>query len=399
MDKVYRRKLEKIFNRVGNIASKGRDNVQEYFNLIDEMIEKGSYGSFLEVLDIFYDIDAIGENDVNIVKTNTWEQILFQTKTPLLQKLSILYRQYNVYQQANQIFLNEPLLFPQISNKYSPTFSYTTSTASVDFDRINNNIVMTVLDDSIEYIKIDRSNWKSINNVYQPTDDFFVDEFIISYDTFSNTNIILSNLEVGSFITFSTDTDKTFLNGQTVKANRVGFQPGSTFSRYEEIVGQISLYNKDNGTMVISVDSFTYSGPNYRTGLWGISYLSGPKSPKFLTNIPISHGADYKIYTVSYNPGKIEWFYKLSLTSDSLLGTIDEIDTFEQGPEYLVQNKQYAKILKQRKTLLKVDRIGTTQSYAIIYENPAFTEDQNLLRRYKLAVNYLVTGATSSIYS
>lgn len=396
MDKVYRRKLEKIFNRVGLIASKGKDNYQEYFNLIDELIDGGNYGAFIEVLDIFYDIDVIGEIDVNIVKTNTWKEILFQTKTPFLQRLSLLYKQKGVYQQANKIFLNQPLIFPSISNKYSPTFSYTSITASVDFDRINDSIVMTVLDDSIEYIKIDKATWKNIDEINQPTDERFIDEFFISYDSFSNTNIILSTLEVGSFITFSTDTDKTFINGQTVKVNRWGFQSGSTFSRYEEIVGQINLYNKDNGTMVISVNSFTYSGPNYSTGLWGISYLSGPKNPKFITNIPISHGGDYKIYTVSYNPGKIEWNYKLSLTSESYLGTIDELDTYNQSLDYFVQNKEFAKILGQRKVFLIVNRVGSTQSFGISYENPAFLPDQNLLKRYTLAVNYLVTGSTAS---
>jgi len=390
MDKVYKRKLEKIFNRVGKIASKGKDNVQEYFNLIDEMIEGGNYGAFIEVLDIFYDIDVIGEIDVNIVKTNTWKEILFQTKTPFLQKLSLLYKQREVYQQYNEIFLDKPLLFPQISNKYSATFSYTSLTASIDFDRINDNFVMTVLDDSIDYIQIDRANW--INSV--PTDERLVDEYVISYSSVSNTHLNISSISTGSFITFSTDTDKNFMNSQIVKANRFSYQPGSTFSRYEEIIGEINSYDINTGQLVLSVDSFTWSGPNYQKGLWNINYLSGPKNPKFVTNIPVTHGGDYKISTIENNGKK--WYYKLNLDSESFLGTIDELDTFNQGIEYLVQNKEFAKILGQRKVYLVVKRIGTTQSYGITYENPAFSPDQNLLRRYKLAVNYLVTGSTAS---
>lgn len=391
MDKVYRRKLEKIFNRVGLIASKGKDNYQEYFNLIDELIDGGNYGAFIEVLDIFYDIDVIGEIDVNIVKTNTWKEILFQTKTPFLQKLSLLYKQRGVYQQYNNIYLDKPLIFPQISNKYSATFSYTSLNASVDFDRIDDNFVMTILDDSIEYVQIDKANWTNS----KPTDERLIDEYIISYSSVSYTDIDITSLNIGSFVTFSTNADKSFSNNQIIKAARRGYQSGSTYSRYEEIIGEINLYDKTRGLLVISVDSFTWSGPNYEKGLWSIEYLSGPKNPKFVTNIPVTHGDQYKITTI--NTDGTKWYYKLNLESDSFLGTIDELDTYNQSLDYFVQNKEFAKILGQRKVYLVVNRHGSTQSYGISYENPAFSPDQNLLRRYKLAVNYLITGSTASV--
>ena len=51
---LYTRKLEKIFNKLDQIASKGRDNKLEYTKYIDELIEKGDFVAFQEMLSIFY---------------------------------------------------------------------------------------------------------------------------------------------------------------------------------------------------------------------------------------------------------------------------------------------------------------------------------------------------------
>ena len=88
MTNLYARKLEKIFNKVGQIASKGRDNKIEYTKYIDELIEKGDFVSFQEMLLIFYQIDTIDTGDVSDIKSKTWNEICFQTKSTFLQKLS-----------------------------------------------------------------------------------------------------------------------------------------------------------------------------------------------------------------------------------------------------------------------------------------------------------------------
>ena len=50
MDKLYKRKLEKIFNKVDSIATKGRDYYMDYNNYINELVEKGDYGAFQQML-------------------------------------------------------------------------------------------------------------------------------------------------------------------------------------------------------------------------------------------------------------------------------------------------------------------------------------------------------------
>ena len=68
MDKLYRRKLEKIFNKVDKIATKGKDQVIEYYKYIDELIDKGDYGAFVQMLYFFYEIDITNFTNVQDVK-------------------------------------------------------------------------------------------------------------------------------------------------------------------------------------------------------------------------------------------------------------------------------------------------------------------------------------------
>ena len=85
---LYKKKLEKIFNRISKIAFKGRDNRLEYFDYIDELIQNGDYGAFEQTLYYFYQIDLDLSQDLSIIKENTWSEVVYQTTTPFLKKLS-----------------------------------------------------------------------------------------------------------------------------------------------------------------------------------------------------------------------------------------------------------------------------------------------------------------------
>ena len=93
MTNLYARKLEKIFNKIGQIASKGRDNRLEYSKYVDELIGKGDFVALQETLNIFYQMDTLNITDVNDLKSKTWNEICFQTKSTFLTRLSKLYKQ------------------------------------------------------------------------------------------------------------------------------------------------------------------------------------------------------------------------------------------------------------------------------------------------------------------
>ncbi len=391
-NRQYQKKIEKIFNKVNNIAAKGKDNIQEYYNYIDELIIKGDYGMFLEVLDIFYDIDFILEKDVNVVKLSTWKEICFQTKTPFLTKLSLLYKQKKVHQQINQIFSDDiNLVNTQLSNKYSATFSATSLSPSVIFNRVDENIFMTVNDNTIQRIEIKKAEWKNIGGIYQPTYTSPIDEFIISYDSYSYTSLDLDDVNIGQSLTFSSYDQKSFISEQYILlANKPILIVGDPSNIY--IAGTISNYNYYTGELNLTVATFSGNGLHSN---WNIKYISGTQSPYFKTNISTAFGSEYVVKTSNDLTGEV-WNYKLNLEKLSLLGTIDEIDFYDQNSRYLVQNKQYAKLIGERKFYLEVNRLGSTQSIGIFYENPAFSEDQNHIERYRYALDYLITGTTAS---
>lgn len=113
------------------------------------------------------------------------------------------------------------------------------------------------------------------------------------------------------------------------------------------------------------------------------------QSTSYRTEIPITHGRTYllKSYSNVYN----NYNYKLDLVKDSILGQIYEIDSWTQDTKYYVQNKQFAKIIGSRSTYLETIKQSATQSYLIDDEDPSLTEDQNLVRRYTIAINYLLS--------
>ena len=51
-----KKKIEKIFNKIDKLATKGKDQIQEYYKLIDEIIDKGEYSYLEQCLSKFYEI-------------------------------------------------------------------------------------------------------------------------------------------------------------------------------------------------------------------------------------------------------------------------------------------------------------------------------------------------------
>lgn len=99
-----RKIIEKIHNRIDSLAKKGRDHVFEYYKYIDELIDKGQYGYFEQVMSIYYNINIDVMIDVSDVKKKTWKPILFNTNPPFSSNLKKMYDSKNVYQVSNNIY-------------------------------------------------------------------------------------------------------------------------------------------------------------------------------------------------------------------------------------------------------------------------------------------------------
>jgi hypothetical protein len=169
MNNLYRKKLEKIFTKIDEHASKGKDNFFEYYKYIDELIDKGDYPVFKEVLYLFYNINVNNAQDVGVVKTVTWREILIQTKSPFLNKLKKIYDDAQVYQISYDIFSTSPNAAQStISQPLSSTFSYTGATHSVYLNRVNDVFKLFVLHPDVFQVSIFRADWFTQSGVFQP---------------------------------------------------------------------------------------------------------------------------------------------------------------------------------------------------------------------------------------
>jgi hypothetical protein len=383
MTNLYARKLEKIFNKVGQIASKGRDNKLEYTKYIDELIEKGDFVAFQEMLNIFFQIDTLDVADVSDIKSRTWNEICFQTKSSFLQKLSKLYKQKKVYQQSYNIYSeNNNIVSISISDKLTYTFSATGLTPSISFEKKGEVVDLHVYDDNITTIQIQKAVWEvGESGNEEPTNIKFFEDFQISYLANSFTTFNPSQLNIGDAFTMSVTTTKQYIPNQLISVTWSGNYIEGTVQSYDSITGDTVM------TITDTNGSSTYS-------LWVVDYLSGPKSVKFKTSIPTTQGSTYLITTTEKNPINFDYkkyYYKLSLELNPLLGQIYEIDIYDPNSAYLVQNKQYARLTGERKAYLQAQKVGATFSVIFDVENPALSDETNLITRYSQAISYLLS--------
>jgi hypothetical protein len=296
MDKLYRKKLEKIFNKIDKIASQGKDQYILYYEYIDDLIQKGDYGAFEQTLYYFYGIDIINVENVRDVKKQTWEEVTFQSTTPFLKKLSIMYKKRGVYQDSYDIHTTDTSAVSiGLSDPLSITYSTTGLTPSINLEKVGDVINLEIYEEDIYNIQIFRSEW---------------------VDSEPTNNDIIQNINVGT-------------------------------------------------------------------------------QSSFQTQIPLTHTRQYLITAyqrdVTGYPGHYIYLnYKVDITKDSLLGQIKEIEShIQENVNYLLKNKQYARLVGEVLYYLEVHKNGTTT--IIDYDNPSFSYDQNLLKRYELALDVLLS--------
>jgi hypothetical protein len=297
-----KKKIEKLFNKLDKLATKGKDQIYEYYKLVDDIVEKGDYLYFEKCLLQYYEIDISKFTSVSDVKKNTWSDILFLTNSSFSKKLKKLYDSKNVYQMVFDIHSESAnVIGLTASSPLSITYSTTSSSQSITPSKSGNYIYLSTNDDSVYKLDIFRSEWDIVDGTYQPI-------------------------------------PRSLTPLQTI-----------------EVFATQSLYQ---------------------------------------TEIPLSHGREYLVKSYSRKPlsdSFIRLNYRLELTKNSLIGKIVEIDTFSQKGEYYLENKEFAKVMRNTSTYLEVIKTGFTQSYIITSNDTSLSEEQNLINRYKIAIEYLLS--------
>jgi hypothetical protein len=404
---LYKRKLAKISNQVEKIATKGKDNFIEYYKYIDELVAKGDYAAFEQALYYFYQIDISNYQYLNDVKKKTWDEVLFQTKSDFLKKLSKIYKEKDVYQISYDVFTNNPnAVSITYSNPLSSTYSSTPFTQSISLTRDNEVFKLNIQNSKIQNIIISKTIWanqsappltikgstsspgtilnswylgyegrNTLPDTFVPTQTTVLQRITVSYMGLSNTIINASNLVIGDNFTMSITPNLAYMVGQHISITQ-------SSSHFE---GDVKSYTQHTGELVIKVTSKFGSTTQSQ---WVTNYISGTQSPTYITDIPLTPNSQYVISTEE-RPDYKFLNYKVDVVKDSLLGQIVENEIYTQDAKYLIQNKQYASLIGARKTYLEVYKVGGTNSYIIVTDSPSLSEQQNLLNRYKIAIDIL----------
>jgi hypothetical protein len=81
--------------------------------------------------------------------------------------------------------------------------------------------------------------------------------------------------------------------------------------------------------------------------------------------------------------------YDIYLNNNTLIGKIIEREVFTPDANYYLQNAEFARIMGAKKTYLEVFKVGSETPEIFAFDDLSKTEDQNLLKRYEMAINFL----------
>lgn len=194
-----KRKTSKIYLQIDRLAKKGKDQIFDYYKLVDEFINKGEYGFFEQTLYNYYNIDSVKYTSVDDIKKKTWPEILFQTNSSFQSKLKKIYDQKKVYQTGFDIYSID-LSYLQIttSSPMSQTFSVISTTQSVSFTRTGDFIYLNTTDSDIFKLDVYKTGeWIDINGVSAPSSRRLIEQISV---TQSSTKLQIPTTHEGEYL-------------------------------------------------------------------------------------------------------------------------------------------------------------------------------------------------------
>jgi len=374
-----KKKIEKIYSQIDKLATKGKEYIYEYYKLVDDLISKGEYNYYEMTLFYKYNISIIDNNNIKDTRAKTWNEILFQTNSSVSKKIKKILDSKSVYQMGFDIYSDTVSnISLSIGSPLSSTYSVTSSTQSVSISRLNNSVYLTTNDDNIYKIDIYYARWEN-NKPIETTVDFLQSISIRDSYDWSFLGSTSSSLP---FVTFYSSTRPNLLTNDYVKIS-------TDVSKYNGIF-KVKRITDSNYWNVTINENFTSNSSS------GTFSLYPTITDSIQTEIPTTQGGSYIIRTYMRNSNTLsnyELNYKVNIEKSQLLGTIVEVDQFSVDSKYYLENKQFAKLMGTRVTYLEATYVGATASVIVNATNTSLSEDNNLVNRYKLAVEYLLSNS------
>lgn len=254
---LYEKKIAKIYLKFEKLALKGKSYWIEFYNLVDELVQKGDYGAMVDSVYYYYGIDLTEEPNLEGAKRKMWDEILFQTQNNFLIKLKRLYDQKSVYQISHNIFSSDNNKIQLVlSNPLSTTFSNTGLTQSLYIFRDGDAIYMDFLNPSLYSVSIDRAIWVTESNVYQPTRTEEIQQFFIgTYSGFKSptqsTMIDVPSSVIREYL-ITTEEKQNILPGYTYSSTLVSTTSTASITWLTSTVSNAYVLNISNQNGFVS---------------------------------------------------------------------------------------------------------------------------------------------------
>jgi hypothetical protein len=98
------RSLQKIKSKVDKITKKGKTNKLEYFNYVNELVDKGKYSDFLDMLDDYYQLSYYFIDSVKEVIDKSWNELLIQSVSERSIRIKRVFDREQLYQNGLDIY-------------------------------------------------------------------------------------------------------------------------------------------------------------------------------------------------------------------------------------------------------------------------------------------------------
>jgi len=343
MANLYQRKLAKIQNNLDKLASKGKDNISEYYKYIDELVDKGDFQAFQQCLYYYYKIDIDEVTNLAEIKRTTWEQICFETNTPFLKKLKLMYDKKKVYQTSVDIYsLNINNINLSLSEPLSTTFSVTSLTSSFILTKEEDySVNMNIIRDNLYSFKLYLSDWIDENGTFVPSNPVEYQNILVG--TFSEIQTQI-NLDLTKQWWIYTEERENILKNFTYSASFISSNPTasiiwntdpdttgyvlnvSTSSSFET---KLSSYNSIKIGTSSSPPSYYISG---NTASLTIFNLSPDTDYYYTSRYTLTTFANQVIIATSGNTASFVWFSNPSADAYSFdISTFSSFDSLLPG--------------------------------------------------------------------
>lgn len=100
----YRKDIEKLYQRIIKIVSKGDGYLQNYIDLIDEMVEYGNSELLQDVMYTKFKIDTRTFANIDALKRNTFKKVASFLQSQSNQNLDTLFKSKGVFSMGTQFF-------------------------------------------------------------------------------------------------------------------------------------------------------------------------------------------------------------------------------------------------------------------------------------------------------